>query len=762
MKSKFARATLSVLPLLFLMFAPGFLASAQETPAQPSVLTNPDVNHPVRFDVSRPLRDMATEVSSQVGFHEASPVRHPKLQQLMEAARRGGKPVKDGALQTSTIGPLVSATIGLNLLGVGNGFTGYTVPDAPPDVNLAVGDTQVVQWVNVSYAVFNKTTGGVIAGPIAGNAFWSGFGGGCQTSNSGDPIIQWDKIAHRWLALQNVFSSPYMTCIAVSTTADATGTYFRFAFPQPGFPDYPKWGVWPDAYYQSQNNFGPSGTGFVGAYACAYERAKLLVGDSTAKQVCFQTGTFDDSLLPGDLDSAATLPPSGQPEVFVGSIDNGVANVYQYLFHVDFTTPSNSTFTGAGGTTPVPGVASFSLACGGNGACIPQQGTTALLDSLGDRLMYRLAYRNFSGDHQTWLVSHSVTAGSSVGERWYEFRAPETSTSLSVFQQGTFAPDSKYRWMGSIAMDSAQDIALGYSVSSSTSFPSISYTGRVPTDPAGTMETEASIVSGSGSQPDTSSRWGDYTSMAIDAADDCTFWYTAEYYTVTQSFDWSTRLASLKFSGCGGAPPPDFTISASPSSVTIVQGQQGTSTITTAVSGGFNNSISLSASGVPVGTTVSFNPNPIAAPGAGTSTMTINVGGSTAPGTYPITVTGIGGTTQHSTTVTLTVTSSSSGDFSISAVPASQSVRRGNSAQYTTTVTPLNGFAGTVTLSISGCPGHSTCTFSPNPVSPPSYPPSTLTVSTSRKTGLGTYPLTITGTSGALQHSTTVSLTVTR
>ena len=762
MKSKFARATLSVLPLLFLMFAPAFLASAQEAPAQPSVLTNPDVNYPVRFDISRPLRDMATEVSSQVGFHEASPVQYPKLRQLMEAARRGGEPVKDGALQTSTIGPLVSATIGLNLLGVGTGFPGYTVPDAPPDVNLAVGDTQVVQWVNVSYAVFSKTTGAIIAGPIAGNAFWSGFGGACQTSNSGDIIAQWDKIAHRWLMTQNVFSSPYMTCIAVSTTADATGTYYRFAFQQPGFPDYPKWGLWPDAYYQSQNNFGPSGAGFVGAYACAYERAKLLVGDSSAKQICFQAGTFDDSLLAGDLDSAATLPPSGQSEVFVGSIDNGVANVYQYLFHVDFTTPSNSTFTGAGGTTPIPGVASFSLACGGNGACIPQQGTTALLDSLGDRLMYRLAYRNFSADHQTWLVSHSVTAGSSVGERWYEFRAPETSTSLSVYQQGTFAPDSKYRWMGSIAMDSAQDIALGYSVSSSSSFPSISYTGRVATDTLGSMETEASIVSGSGSQPDTSNRWGDYSSMAIDEADDCTFWYTQEYYTVTTSFDWSTRLASLKFPNCGGTGGGDFTISASPSSVTVVQGQQGSSTITTTISGGFSNAINLSASGVPGGTMVSFSPNPIAAPGAGTSTMTINVGTSTTPGTYPITVTGIGGSTQHSTTVTLTVTTSGSGDFTISATPSSQSVRRGSAAHYTATITALNGFASNVNLSISGCPGHSTCSFSPNPVSPPYPANSTLTVSTTKKTGLGTYPLTITGTSGTLQHSTTVSLTVTR
>src|SRR5271165_5175050 len=661
MKTKIAGIMLSVLPTLFLTLAPGFLASAQELPAQALVLTNPQVNYPVHFDISPPLRDMATEVSSQQGFHQASPVRYPKLQQLVEAAQQGKGQVVDGALQTS-IGPLVSATIGLNLLGVGNGFPGYSVPDAPTDVNLAVGDSQVVQWVNVSYAVFDKKTGAVIAGPILGNAFWSGFGGPCQTSNSGDIIAQWDKIAHRWLMAQNVFSSPYMTCVAVSTTPDATGTYYRFAFTQPGFPDYPKWGVWPDAYYQSQNNFGPSGSFFYGAYACAYERAKMLVGDSTAKQICFQASNSDDSLLPGDLDSAATLPPSGQSEVFVGSIDDGAATVHEYLFHVDFTTPSNSTFTGVNDTMPIPGVASFTLSCGGFAACVPQRGVSDLLDSLGDRLMYRLAYRNFSADHQTWLVSHSVAAGSSVGERWYEFRAPENSTSLSVYQQGTFAPDSNYRWMGSIAMDRSQDIALGYSVSSSSLYPSISYTGRIATDPLGTMESEVSIVSGTGSQTDTSNRWGDYTSMAIDEADDCTFWYTDQYYTVTASFDWSTRLASIKFPNCG-PPPPDFSISASPASLSIQQGNQGTSTITTTISGGFNGAISLSASGAPSGTTVGFNPNPIPAPGAGNSTMTITVGSSTPTGTYPITVTGNGGGIQHNATVTLTVTSTGGQGF---------------------------------------------------------------------------------------------------
>jgi hypothetical protein len=506
MKNKERIWTLSIRALSVLCLA---AVCALPAPAQQAqVLTNPEVNEPLHFDISPSLNEMATEVPPPQGVHLALPVRYPKLQRLMEAAQRGQGLVADGALQTP-IGPLVNATIGLNLLGVGNGFRNYTVPDAPPDVNLAVGDTQVLQWVNVSFSLFNKATGAIVSGPVAGNAFWVGFGGLCETDNSGDdPIVQWDKLAHRWLVSQNTFQGGFLTCVAVSQTADATGSYFRYAFPQSGFPDYPKWGVMPDAYYQTQNNFGPSGSGFVGATACAYERAKMLVGDSTAKQICFQTGTFDDSLLPGDLDSAGTLPPTGQPEVYVGSIDNGTANVFEYLFHVDFGTPKNSTFTGEGGTMPVSGVAAFSLACGGFGARIPQRRVSDLLDSLGDRLMYRLAYRD-SSDHQTWLVTHSVTSPTGqVGARWYEFRAPETSTGLSVFQQGTFAPDTKFRWMGSIAMDKAGDIALGYSISSSKTFPSVNFTGRVAGDPPGTMESETTIVKGAGSQFDTSRRWG--------------------------------------------------------------------------------------------------------------------------------------------------------------------------------------------------------------------------------------------------------------
>jgi hypothetical protein len=556
---------------------------------------------------------------------------------------------------------------------------------------------------------------------------------------------------------QNVFSAPYATCIAISQTADATGPYYRFQFPQSGFPDYPKWGIWPDAYYQSQNNFGPTGSTYVGATACAYERAKMLAGDSTAKQICFTTPTiFDDGLLPGDLDSAGTLPPPGQAEVYLGSIDNTPPNgsvIYKYLFHVDFTTPTNSTFTGAGGTMPI-NVASFGLACGGGSAgCIPQGGIADRLDALGDRLMYRLAYRNFS-DHQTWLVSHSVTAGSSVGERWYEFHAPENSTSLSVFQQGTFAPDSNYRWMGSIAMDSAQNIALGYSISSPSMYPSISYTGRVPSDALGTMESEAQIVAGTGSQSLTANRWGDYTSMAIDGADNCTFWYTNQYYMVTAQFDWSTRLASFKFPSCGSTTA-DFSLSASPPSQSVVQGQGTTYTVTVSPLSGFSGTVNFSASGLPAGATASFSPTSVTT--SGSSTMTVTTGSSTPTGSSTITITGTSGSLTHTTTVALTVNAAATPNFSLSASPSSVTIVQGGSAGTSTiTITRSNGFAGSVTLSATGVPSGVTAAFGTNPATSSS----TLTLTASGTATTGTSTVTVTGTSGSLSHTTTVSLTV--
>ena len=166
--------------------------------------------------------------------------------------------------------------------------------------------------------------------------------------------------------------------------------------------------------------------------------------------------------------------------------------------------------------------------------------------------MFRLAYRNF-GDHEALVVNHTVDASSGqAGVRWYEVRDPGGAPVL--YQQGTYAPDNNHRWMGSVAQDRIGNIALGYSVSSSSVFPSVRYTGRLAEDPTGLMtQDEAVLVAGGGSQTHASSRWGDYSMLSVDPVDDCTFWYTQEYYATTSSSAWKTRIGSFRFPGCSDA-----------------------------------------------------------------------------------------------------------------------------------------------------------------------------------------------------------------
>lgn len=295
-------------------------------------------------------------------------------------------------------------------------------------------------------------------------------------------------------------------------------------------------------------------------------------------------------------------------------------------------------------------VASYTTACGSTGTCIPQSGTSQQLDSLSDRIMYRLAYRNY-GDHEAFVTDHAVTVGGAVGTRWYEFRL--SGGNPTVYQQGTYAPDTTYRWMGSIAMDHVGNIALGYSQSSSSSHPSIRFTGRAPGDPLGTMtQAETTTITGAGSQT-SYSRWGDYTSMAVDPTDDCTFWYTNEYEPANGSFNWHTRLTSFTLPGCTGTPANDFSISVSPASASVNPGGSATTTVSTAVTSGSAQTVTLSASGLPSGATASFNPASVTA--GGSSTATITTSSSTPAGTYPITITGTGTSATHSTSFSLTV-----------------------------------------------------------------------------------------------------------
>ncbi len=436
----------------------------------------------------------------------------------------------------------------------------------PPDTNLAVGATQVVQIVNVDFAIYDKTTGSQITVPAAVHTIFAALGAPCGTQDGGDVIALYDHMAGRWLISQLEFNSNSTSnyvCVAVSTTSDATGSYNLYSIPFGSvFPDYPKWGIWPDGFYFSANMF-QNGTSFIGAKACAFPRSAMLAGQ-TAAGICFQQSSSVDSLLPSNLDGS-NPPSSGEPNFFLTLVSNGL-NLYR--FHADFVTPANSTFSGP---FSVGGVAAFTEACAG-GTCIPQPGTKQKLDSLGDRLMFRLTYRNFGSD-ESLVVNHSVRVSSSTnqtGIRWYEIRNPNGTP--SVFQQSSYAPDtSAYRWLGSMAQDQNADMAVGYSVSNSSSiFPGIRYTGRLSTDALSTLESEATIVDGAASQTgSSSSRWGDYSGMSIDPSDDCTFWYTNEYIISGGSFNWNTRIASFKFPGCATIPPAPGGLTATPGNAQV-------------------------------------------------------------------------------------------------------------------------------------------------------------------------------------------------
>ena len=441
-----------------------------------------------------------------------------------------------------TESPASNYNVVYSVLGLGFNFPMFELNAPRPNANLAVGGTEVVQAADFAYADFSTSTGAII--PLngltntPGNTVWQNLlpGSLCANHNDGELIVQYDRSAQRWILVQNVTStSPYAVCIAISQTATfSDNMWYAYQFPvvNSGFPDYQKFAVWStggpsDGYFQTWNNFGPSQSGYVGPVMCGYDRAKMLAGDGTAEQICFQLPAADSSLLPADVDSP-TLPPMTEDEFFIGSVgavDNSHLSLYS-MHIVDWPT-GQATFTGSG-NSQLLSIAAFTPACNGHysGNCVPQPGVPPnFLQSLGDRLMYRFVYRSDFGSFSAIPV-----------------------TNLTVFQQGTLVPDNNWRWMGSIAADSNNDILLGYSLSSSTVFPSIAVSGRVPSDPLGTLESEVVVVNGTHSQQ--GSPWGGYSSMRINPSDNCTFFYTSEYYQMDAPIDWSTQIASIKFNNC--------------------------------------------------------------------------------------------------------------------------------------------------------------------------------------------------------------------
>jgi hypothetical protein len=453
----------------------------------------------------------------------------------------------------------IGATIA-NFEGLSNADNPFEV--SPPDPNGEVGPNHYVEMVNLVFAVYSRS-GARLLGPLTLGTLWDGFAVDDCTDLSGDPVVVYDQLANRWILTQFTTRGPiYYNCVAVSVTGDPTGAYYRYAFSTGvNFPDYPKYGVWPNAYFLSTREFAPDDS-FAGDGAYALERRQMLRGDPAARMVKFllPPGTTrylpGDGLLPSDLDGSAR-PPDGSPNYFMGTMDSGhpYGAPFDGLNVFSFSVTWSANPTGSFVLTSQLPVAAFDsiFPCSPNSrSCIPQPKTGNKVDILSyrQRPTFRLAYRNF-GTYEAFVTNQSVEARPGIaGVRWYEVR--RTGGVFSIYQQGTYAPnDGVHRWMGSAAMDRLGNLALGYSVSNAGAvFPGIRYTGRMAGDPLGEMTLgEAVLVNGAGSQL-VSSRWGDYTDMTIDPTDDCTFWYVNQYYQRSSQRGWQTRIGSFRLPGC--------------------------------------------------------------------------------------------------------------------------------------------------------------------------------------------------------------------
>lgn len=674
----------------------------------------------------------------------------------------------------------VQATYSPSQLTVSNVFFGINFTgQIPPDENLSVGInttganpvTQIVDVVNTSYNIFTSSGQSIKSGNLNG-LFANLTNSMCSSVNGGDPIALFDKLDGRWLISQLAYDSTFTDdhlCLAISQTSDAAGAYdtYDFSFGS-NLPDYPKLAIWPDGIYFSANIYVSNGSTlqFQGAQACSFPRG-YVTNPPVGGQITFScspgTNAGIYNILPADLEN---LPGTV-------SLPNGSDYYMQYVDNIGPATGNDLRiyqFDPVSGSLNIVNdlaVNDYHDACGG-GTCIPQTGTTQLLDSLGDRLMYRLSFRSY-GDHDQMVVNHSVQINSSdnqTGVRWYVIRRDQGGP-FYVDKESTFSPDvSTYRWMASIAQNKNGDLGLGFSTSGVTSVPGISVTGmKNGTDTL--MELGQRMYNGSDqNHQGTYSRWGDYSSMSLDPTDDCSFWYTNEYVKApVLSFDflWNTVIGKLTFGDCSGSASSSFALSANaPTTQTVNPGGSASYSITVTPASGYNGVVDLSVgSGCPTGGTCSLSPSQIdfgASSTPVTTTLSANTGSSTAAQNYNIVIKGVDHADSSITGQTSVVLSVK--DFSLSSNPSSQTVTAGTNASYTITANALNGFSGTVSLSVgSTCPAGLTCTLGATSISAGNS--TTLTISgTSSVTTKSTFTVTVTGTASGLTHTTNAGLTV--
>jgi adhesin HecA-like repeat protein len=448
----------------------------------------------------------------------------------------------------------------------------------PPDTDGDVGPNHYIQSVNSSIRIFDKA-GTALAPATTYNSFFSGLAATATpcglNQNDGDGVVFYDHVADRWVVSDFAFpafpGASFYQCIGVSKTADpVAGGWWLYAVQvDPANPtflgDYPKFGMWPDAYYMSVNMFS-NNTTFNGVRVYAFNRAAMISGGA-ASTVAFNILPADlgdqYSLVPASYRSGLT-PPVGQAELFMDINSSAVAGtvenqVFVRRFHVDFATPANSTF-GVGathapnGTIGVNGFVDAFTSGGTN--IVPQPVTTRLLDTLGDKLMYPLVYQNLAGVESIWAahtVNNNQAGTGPTGIRWYQFNVTGNTIPATPAQQQTFTngADGAWRFMPSINVDKQGNMAIGYATSSGSVEPAIRYAGRLAGDPANTLgQGEATMIAGGGHQTSSSGRWGDYSTMFVDPTDNCTFFHTNEYFTATASAAWATRVGSFRFAGC--------------------------------------------------------------------------------------------------------------------------------------------------------------------------------------------------------------------
>lgn len=563
----------SILTLLALLASPFYLGGASfAAPISPQIPDQPPGMQIIKASFvgeSQPLRSIA---ALKPDPNAPSFLRAQRERLIIPKVLRESQSSMDASVVQNLTMPTSMPEPIANFEGVNN-INGVLPPDTQGDIGYDpnTGKKYYVQWVNLSFQIWDVTDPAAVVslyGPAAGNTLWSGTGTICDYNNDGDPITLFDPLAKRWLMSQFALGFPdnFHQCIAVSATADPTGAWYLYDYQTSTtmMNDYPKFGVWPDGYYMTVNQFDGKNYSWGGAGVAVFQRDAMLNGQP-ALMIYYDIGQVTKDyggMLPSDLDGPA--PPYGAPNYFMEWDDSSWLGDPQdtmriWEFHTDWANPANTTFGLNANFDPnllIPTSDQDPDLCNFNVSCIPQPDTSVGLDAISDRLMYRLQYRNF-GDYETLITNHTVDADPSnselAGVHWFELR--NDGSGWDIYQEGVYAPDSENRWMGSLAMDDSGNIALGYSVSSSATYPSIRYTGRLAADPTGIMaQGETSLIVGSGSQEHTASRWGDYSMMAVDPADGCTFWYTQEYYETTSRSGWQTRIGSFKFPTCTSLP----------------------------------------------------------------------------------------------------------------------------------------------------------------------------------------------------------------